>query len=61
MEECNICPSKIKNRGKHHLTKKQKYFSNLIINKYIVKTMKLINLKTSFNHTMTNIKKNLMT
>ena len=39
MEACNICPAKIKKRSKneHEQSKKHKYFSNPIINKYIVK------------------------
>ena len=38
MEECNICLNKIKKRRKfkHEHFKKRKYFSNLIVNKYIV-------------------------
>ena len=38
MEECNFCLTKIKkqNKNKHEQSKKHKYFSNLIINKYIV-------------------------
>ena len=39
MEECNICLTKTKkqNKNKHEQSKKHKYFSNLIINKYIVR------------------------
>ena len=39
MEECNICLTKIKkqNKNKHEQSRKHKYFSNPIINKYIVK------------------------
>ena len=39
MEECNICLTKLKkrNKNKHEQSKKHKSFSNLIINKYIVK------------------------
>ena len=39
MEKCNICLSKTKkrNKNKHEQSKKHKYFSNLIIIKYIVK------------------------
>ena len=61
MEECNICLSKIKkqNKNKHEKSKKHKYFfSNLIINKYIIKKTKLINLKISFNHSIMSIKRN---
>ena len=45
MEEYNICLTKIKkrNKNKHEQSKKHEYFSNLIINKYIVKKLKLIN------------------
>ena len=60
MEECNICLTKIKkrNKNKQNQSKRHKYFSNLIINKYIVKKMKLINLKISFNHTTMSMKRN---
>ena len=39
MEECNSCLTKIKKRSKnkHEQSKKDKYFSSLIINKYILK------------------------
>ena len=39
MEECNSFLTKIKkqNRNRHNQSKKHKYFSNLIIKKYIVK------------------------
>ena len=39
MEECNICLAKIekRNKFKHDQSKKKKFFSNLIINKYIPK------------------------
>ena len=42
MEECNIRLTKIKkrNKNKHEQSKKHKYISNLIINKYIAKTLK---------------------
>ena len=38
MEECDICLTEIKrrNKNKHEQSKKHKYFSNLIMNKYIV-------------------------
>ena len=37
MEECNICLTKNKkrNKNKHEQSKKHKYFSSLIVNKYI--------------------------
>ena len=39
MEECNICLTKMKMRkkNKHEQSKKHIYFSNLIMNKYIIK------------------------
>ena len=39
MEQCNICLTKIKKRikNKHEQSKKHEHFSNLIINKYIVR------------------------
>ena len=43
MEDCDIFLSKIKNKNKkkHCLTKKYIYFSNLIINKYIVRNAEI--------------------
>ena len=39
MEECNICLTKIKkrNKNKHEQAKKHKYYSNLIVKKYMIK------------------------
>ena len=50
MEECNICLSEIKNKNKkkHCSTKKQKYLSNLIINKYNVRNPELDKFKDIF-------------
>ena len=47
MEECSICLSEIKNKNKkkHEQSKKHKYFSNLIINKYIVRNPEIDNCK----------------
>ena len=47
MEECKMCLTKIKmrNKNKHEQSKEHKYFSNLIINKYIVKNNEFYNLK----------------
>ena len=61
MYECSICSVKIKkrNKNKHEKTMKRRYFlSNMIVNKYIVKIMILINLKIFFNHTVMSIKIN---
>ena len=50
MEECDICLTKIKKRykNKHEQPKKHKYFSNLIINKYIVRNDEIDNFKDTF-------------
>ena len=47
MEECNICPTKIKkrNKNKHEQSKKHENFSNLIISKYIVRNPEVDKLK----------------
>ena len=47
MEECDICLSKIRkrNKNKHEQSKKHKYFSNLIIDKYIIKNDKIDKFK----------------
>ena len=62
MEECNICLTKKKrNKNKHERSKKHKYiFSNLIINKYVIKLGKSINLLMSSNHNMMSIERNLI-
>ena len=60
MEACNICLTRIKKRSKseHEQSKEHKYFSNLIINKYFVRNSEVINIKTSFSHTMIGLKRN---
>ena len=47
MEECNICLTikKKRSRNRHEQSKKHKYFSNLITNKYIVRNPEIINFK----------------
>ena len=47
MGESNICLSKIKNKNKknHCLTKKHKYFSNLIINKFTPRNPEINKIK----------------
>ena len=60
MEECNICLTRIKrrNRKKHEQSKKHKYyFSNLIINKYIVNNDEFDNFKGIFKSHYVNQKK----
>ena len=62
MEECDLCLTKKKRNNKEHeQSKKHKYSSNLIINKYIVKTNEIDNFKISFNHSMTSINRDLIT
>ena len=47
MEECDVCLRKIKNKNKKKpcLTKKHKYFSNLIIKKYIMRNPEIDKFK----------------
>ena len=59
MEECDICQSIIKNKNKkkHCLTKKHKYFSNLIINKYFVRNLEIDKFKDIIQPNYNNHKK----
>ena len=47
MEECNISLTKRKKRSKdkHEQSKKHKFFSNLILNKYIVRNPEIDKFK----------------
>ena len=47
MEDCNIHLTKLKkqNKNKHEQSKKHKYFSNLIINKFIVRNPEIDKFK----------------
>ena len=61
MYECDICLAKIKkqNKNKHEKSMKHRYFlSNMIVIKYVVKIMILINSKIYFNHTAMIKKRN---
>ena len=61
MEECNICPTKIKkkrNKNKHEQSKKHKYFSNLIMNKYILKNDEIDKFKDILQSYYDSHKKN---
>ena len=61
MYECDICLAKIKkrNKNKDEKTLKHRYFlSNMIVNKYMLKIMILINSKIFFNHTAISMKRN---
>ena len=63
MEEFIFCLTKLKKRYKtKHVqsTKHKHFFPNLIINIYLVKKMKLVNLKISFSHSVMSIKRNLL-
>ena len=59
MEERNICLTKMKkrNKNKHEQSKNQKYFSNLIINKNIVRNVEFYNLKDIIQAYYNNHKK----
>ena len=60
MEECNICLTKIKKRNynKHEQSKKHKYFSNQIINKYVVRNPEIDKFKDIIQ-TFSNIAKKI--
>ena len=59
MEECDICLSKIKlkNKKRHCLTKKHKYFSNLIMKKNLVRNPEIDKLKDIIQPYYNNHKK----
>ena len=50
MQECDICLTNMKTRykNKHKHSEKQKYFSNLIINKYNVRNDEIDKFKNIF-------------
>ena len=60
MEECYIRLSKPKNKTKEKqcLTRKHKYFSNLILNKYIVKNSEIYKFKDIIQPNIIMIKEN---
>ena len=47
MEECDFCLTKMKKRNKnnHEQSKKHKCFSNLVLNKYIVRNVEIDKFK----------------
>ena len=62
MEECNICLSKIKkNKKKHCLTGIHNNFSNLIINKYLVRNPEIDKFEDIIQPYFKNQKKNSIT
>ena len=51
MYKCEICNTIMleRNTTKHNRTKKQKYYSNLILNRFVIKNVEVINFKDVFN------------
>ena len=50
MYRCELCNTILQERykTKHNQTKKQKYFSNLILNRYVIQNVEVINFKDVF-------------
>ena len=48
---CELCNTILleRNKTKHKQTEKHKYYSNLIINRYVIKDVKVIRFKDIFN------------
>ena len=51
MYRCELCSIFMleRNRTKHNRTKKHKYYSNLILNRYVIKNVEVINFNDVFN------------
>ena len=51
MYTCDLCNTIVqkRNKTKHNQTKKQKCFSNLILNRYVIKNVEVIKFKDVFN------------
>ena len=51
MHRCDICNTIMleRNKTKHNQTKKHKYYSNLILNRYVIKNVEVIKFKDLFN------------
>ena len=51
MYRCELCNTYLleRNKTKHNQSKKHKYHSNLIINRYVIKNVEVIKFKDVFN------------
>ena len=51
MYRCELCNLNLffRNKTKHNQSKKQKYYANLILNRYVIKNVKVIKFKNRFN------------
>ena len=51
MYTCELCNSVVqkRNKTKHNQTKKHKYYSNLILNRYVIKNVEVNKFKDEFN------------
>ena len=51
MYRCDLCNTKLlkRNKTKHNQTKKHEYYSSLILNRYVIKNVEVINFKDVFN------------
>ena len=51
MYRCELCNTIVQNRNKtkHNQTKKHKYYSNLILSRYVIKNVEVSKFKDVFN------------
>ena len=51
MYRCELCNTKLlkRKKTKHNQTKKHKYYSNLILNRYVIKNVEVVKFKDVFN------------
>ena len=51
MYRCELCNTIVqkRNKTKHNQTKKHKFYSNLMSNRYVIKTVEVIKFKDVFN------------
>ena len=51
MYRCELCSTILqkRNKTKHNQSKKHKYYSNLILNRYVIKNVKVNEFKDIFN------------
>ena len=51
MYACELCNTILlkRNKTKHNQTKKHKYYTNVILNRYVLKNVEVIKFKDKFN------------
>ena len=60
MYRCELCNTILlkRNKTKHNQTRKHKYYSKLILNRYVIKNVQVIKLKIYLTLLSLNIQKN---